>query len=151
MQQFLKIFDSMLVEVYYNLLRLDEYALRMGKLDLTISEMHLLEQVRKGKGEDMTISKIAERLGIKSPSVTVAVKKLESKGYLQKTSCSRDGRAVIVSMTKQGELVDTYHQYYRRMMIKTVSEDLTASEKEVLLRAVEKLNMYFSESMGGKA
>ena len=147
MDRFQQILDDMLVGVYYNLLRLEESALKQGKLELTINEMHLIEQVGKADVPGLTIREIADRLGIKSPSVTVAVKKLESKGFVVKQSCAKDGRVVKVMLTKKGKLVDAYHKYYRRVMTKTIAEGMSDSEKDVLLRAINKINTYFEQTI----
>ena len=118
-----------------------------GKLDLTINEMHLIEYVGRSMPRGMTIRELAQQLNIKSPSVTVAVQKLEKKGYVTKTACAQDGRAVRVQLTRAGRRVDAYHQYYHRMMTKRIAQDITEDEKEMLIRAVRNLNMHFVESL----
>ena len=147
MDRFQQILDDMLVGVYYNLLRLEESALKQGKLELTINQLHLIEQIGKVDEHGLTIREIADRLGIKSPSVTVAVKKLESKGFVIKETCSKDGRVVNVTLTKQGKLADAYHKYYRRLLTKTIAEGMSDSEKDVLLRAINKINTYFEQTI----
>jgi DNA-binding MarR family transcriptional regulator len=151
LEDFLVKLDDLLVGVYHNLLSLEENVLKKGRLELSISEMHLIEQVGKASGEGLTIREIAERLGITSPSVTVAVQKLVRKEYVLKTACVHDGRAVKVHLTKKGKNVDAYHKYSRRVMTKTIAEGMTDSEKDVLLRAIQKLIDYFSDSIGEKA
>ena len=151
MEKFQEKLDDLLVSVYYNLLRLEENVLKKGRLELSISEMHLIEQVGKVPDEGLTIREIAARLGITSPSVTVAVQKLVRKEYVRKTACVHDGRAVKVHLTKKGMNVDAYHKYSRRLMTKALAEGLTDPEKDVLLRAVQKLIDYFSEGIGEKA
>jgi len=155
-ERFEQVLGAMLVEVYQNIARLEEQILRQaGDLALSISEMHLIECVGKHGPEGPTVRELAEELGIKSPSVTVAVKKLEGKGYVQKSACERDGRAVRVQLTRSGRRMDAYHRYYHRMMVKAMSEDLTEEERAALLRGVGKLNAYFLQSLhnmqgGGK-
>ena len=147
MDRFQQMLDDVLVGVYYNLLRLEESALKQGSLELTISEMHLIEQVGKASGRGLTIREIANRLGIKSPSVTVAVKKLQSKGFVEKESCVKDGRVVNVTLTKKGKIVDAYHKYYRRALTKTIAAGMSDSEKGVLLRAIKKINTFFEQTI----
>ena len=147
MDRFQQILDDVLVGVYYNLLRLEESALKQGRLELTINELHLIEQVGKATEQGLTIREIADRLGIKSPSVTVAIKKLESKGFVVKTSCTKDGRVVNVTLTKLGRLANAYHKYYRRVLTQTIAEGMTDSEKDVLLRAIHKINTYFEQTI----
>jgi len=149
MDQFQQKLNALVLEVFHNIGRLEERAIRQaGGLALSISEMHLIECVGKQSLGGLTIRELAEKLGIKSPSVTVAVKKLESKGYVQKSTCEHDRRAVRVLLTRAGQRVDAYHKYYHRMLVKALSEDLEEDERCALLRAVRKLNTYFSQSLG---
>jgi len=147
-ERFQQVLGAMLVEVYHNIAQLEEQVLRQaGDLALSISEMHLIECVGKQGPEGLTIRALALELGVKSPSVTVAVKKLEGKGYVQKIACERDGRAVRVQLTQSGRRMDAYHRYYHRMMVKAMSEGMTEEERAALLRAVSKLNAYFLQSL----
>jgi len=147
-EQFQKELNALLIEIYQNVHRLEEAALRYsGKLDLTINEMHLIEYVGKSMPDGVTIRELAQQLNIKSPSVTVAVQKLERKGYVTKVACAQDKRAVRVQLTRDGRRVDAYHQYYHRMMTKRIAQDVTEEEKEMLLRAVRNLNTHFIESL----
>ena len=152
MEQFQQELNALLLEIYQNVHRLEEAALRQGgKLDLTINEMHLIEYVGKSMPDGVTIRELAEQLNIKSPSVTVAVQKLEKKGYVKKAACTQDKRAVRVQLTRDGRRVDAYHQYYHRMMTKRIAQDITEEEKEMLLRAVRNLNAHFIESLSEQA
>ena len=152
MEQFQKALNDMLIEVYHNIVQLEEKTLKQaGKLQLTINEMHLIEYLGRGGSEGLTIRELADGLRVKSPSMTVAVKKLEAKGYVQKVACEEDGRAVRVCLTKAGKRVDAYHKYYHRMMVKAIADGMTDEEKSVLLSAIRKLNAYFIESIGDGA
>jgi len=140
----------MLVEIYHGILSMEETTLKnSGRLNLTIGEVHLIECVGK-EIEGLTIREIAEAMAIKSPSVTVAVKKLETKGFLEKWPGKKDGRVVLVHLTKEGQQVYEYHRYYHRMMAQEISEDLTEEEKAVLIKTLDKLNQYFKKSIGEK-
>ena len=86
-------------------------------------------------------------LGVSKPSVTVMVNKLEKKGYLKKLSSQEDGRSVKVSLTREGSIVNAYYQYFRRRMVRKINDGLTDQEKEFLVKAFEKINIYFKESL----
>lgn len=142
--------NTMLIEVYHNIMGMEEAALKSsGRLNLSISEMHLIECVGKVTA-GLTISEIAEAMSIKSPSVTVAVKKLEKKGYLEKRTGKKDGRVVQVYLTRDGQQIYEYHRFYHRMMAKEISVGLTGEEKEVLIKTLDKLNQFFKKSIGEK-
>jgi DNA-binding MarR family transcriptional regulator len=141
--------NGILVSAYHNILRLEENAVKKNsKVPLSISEMHLIECVGKMQGIGRTISELANDLVITRPSATVAVNKLEKKGYVQKASCENDGRVVRVYLTHEGEKIDSYHRFYHKNLIKEISHNLTDEEKNCLLKAIRKLNEYFNKSIG---
>jgi len=141
--------NGLLVDVYHNILRLEELALRrISKIALSISEMHLIECVGKGKGDGRSISELADDLNVTRPSATIAVNKLEQKGYVQKRSCDYDGRVVRVYLTQEGNKIDTLHRFYHRNMVHAISGGLTGEEKKILIRSIKKLNEYFMKSIG---
>ncbi|MGM9974595.1 MAG: MarR family winged helix-turn-helix transcriptional regulator [Clostridiaceae bacterium] len=141
--------NSILVEVYHNILRLEEQTLKNANgISLSINEMHLIEAVGKGGDEGRTVSEIAEELNITRPSATVAVNKLEKKGYLEKVNSKDDGRVVRVHLTKEGEVIDRYHHFYHSKMVREISSELTEEEKTYLLKAIYKLNDYFKKGIG---
>ena len=148
MEGFQEKLHALFIEIYHNIRRLEEDILRRAKgVKLTISEMHLIEYVGRSMPTGLTIRKLAEQLKVKSPSVTVAVQKLITKGYVIKIPCALDGRAVRVQLTRDGRRVDAYHQYYHRMMIKAATAGTTVEEQTILLSVVQRLNDYFLESI----
>jgi DNA-binding MarR family transcriptional regulator len=149
MDAFAVALNGLLVEAFYNVLRLEELALRRAnKISLSISEMHLIESVGKGIEAGRSISELADDLSISRPSATIAVGKLEKKGFVRKSSCESDGRVVRVFLTREGEKVEAFHRFYHRNMVKAISEGLTGEEKNVLLRGIKKINEYFKISIG---
>lgn len=150
MDSFLNDLSNILQEVYYNVLKLEEYAIKStGAIQLSISEMHLIEVVGKGGSHGVSIRKLADQLRIKSPSVSVAVNKLCQKGCITKTNCEQDGRVVRVSLTQEGRRIDVLHKLYHRKMVHRISEGLSDGDKNVLLKAIQKLNEFFAESYKG--
>lgn len=134
--------NELLVEIYRNIEILEESELKKSRLNLSISEIHLIELIAKAGG-GMTVSEIAERLKVTRPSVTVAVNKLVQKGYCEKRRCEDDGRAVAVALTKAGRKVEAFHARCHRSMIREISDDLTENEKAELLRTMSRINTYF--------
>lgn len=149
MDSFSDALNDILVQAYHNILRMEEQALKKSKtVSLSINEMHLIECVGKApKEEGITVSEVAQALGITRPSATAAVNKLERKGYVTKESCRSDGRVVRVTLTREGRKVNAYHDFYHRQMVHRISDGLTDQEKECLLRGIRKLNDFFKESI----
>lgn len=144
MQDFPHMLNSMLVEVYHNILRVEEEFLKNNnRINLSIREMHLIECVGMNKEEGKTVSEIAEYLKVARPSVTVAVNKLEKKGYLEKQGCQTDGRIVRVRLSREGRKVDAYHKQYHMNMVREIEKEFCIEEQDILIRTIVKLNDFF--------
>ncbi len=149
MQDFPHVLNDMLVEVYHNILRMEEEFLkRNNRISLSIREMHLIECVGMDRKSGKTISEIADYLKVARPSVTVMVGKLEKKGFLAKQGCETDGRIVRVFLTREGRKVDAYHKQYHMNMVREIEKAFEPEEQQYLLRAIDKLNEFFKKSAG---
>jgi DNA-binding MarR family transcriptional regulator len=107
----------------------------------------MIEAVGRQEKNEATVSKIASLLGIAMPTVTVAVKKLESKGFIKKVPCERDARRAIISLTDLGRKIDKVHRLFHEKMVRNISGQFLDSEKDILLRAMEKLSEFFREKV----
>ena len=75
-ERFADTLNELLVDTYRNVNKVEEAMLRSTSgLDLTISELHLIETVAQDGARGRTISQIAQRQELTLPSVTVAVNK----------------------------------------------------------------------------
>ena len=132
--------NEVIVDTYRSILRVEENILkRSDQTDLSISEIHMLEAVGKGKDRRRTISELAEVLNITLPSVTVAINKLMKKGYVEKVRGEEDGRIVYVSLTRQGRRIDSAHRYIHESMVRSIIRDMTESKMQALYKEVKKL------------
>lgn len=136
--------NNILTEIYRDLKALEERTLKK-MVKLTRGEIYLLEAVDKGKDNGMSISEIANELNITCPSVSVAINKLEKKGYVKKRGYEKDGRSIRVYFTKEGAKINAYHKYYRRRMVRKISDDLTDEEKQFLLKTINKLKSFLDK------
>ncbi|MCL2881899.1 MAG: MarR family transcriptional regulator [Coriobacteriia bacterium] len=137
--------NELIVCTFHSILRVEERALKeSGSVDLSMSEMHLIEAVSLLQHAKATVSDLAAYLQVTLPSVTVAVNKLQAKGYLAKVRATSDARKVYVALTDLGEAVNEYHTLFHRRMVNAISRNFTPQEKGVLLQGVIKLNEFFS-------
>lgn len=144
MDFFSEALNDFLVNVFHSILKAEETMLRRGgDISLSISELHLLDAVGRGTAAENTVSALALRLGITTPSVTVAVNKLAGKGCLQKSRSDSDGRNVHVGLTETGQSLFRDHQEFHRRMVESMSAQLSEAEKTALLQGVQKLSRYF--------
>lgn len=148
MKPFEEQLNQVIVDTYRSILRVEENILkRSDQTDLSISEIHMLEAVGKGKDRRRTISELAEVLNITLPSVTVAINKLMKKGYVEKVRGEEDGRIVYVSLTRQGRRIDSAHRYFHESMVRSIIRDMTESEMQALYKGVMKLDTFLKEQL----
>lgn len=148
---FSKTLNETLVDTFRTILKVEEHSLRKtGGIDLSISEMHFLEAVGKSEDSGRTISDIAQHLGITLSSVTIAVNKLAKKGYVDKLKGESDGRTVFVKLTKKGRRADAVHKYFHENMVRNISSDFTAEEREIFLKGLLRLNVFFKQKLPGE-
>lgn len=143
MDNFERELSEKLAEVYRSVTKLEENALKEGNINLTIAEVHLvciLSSYENGK----TISEIAALLDVTRPTATVAVNKLVKKGYVEKTVGLKDGRQVTVKLNTDGKKITILHKKCQRDVIKKLGQDFTDDEREILIRAINKLNVFFT-------
>ena len=148
MKPFEEQLNEVIVDTYRSILRVEENILKPSdQTDLSISEIHMLEAVGKGKDRRRTISELAEVLNITLPSVTVAINKLMKKGYVEKVRGEEDGRIVYVSLTRQGRRIDSAHRYFHESMVRSIIRDMTESEMQALYKGVMKLDTFLKEQL----
>ena len=147
MDRFSSELNALLSDTFNKILKLEEESIkRNNKAGLSMSELHLIEVVGKGKEVPKTISMIAVDLGITLSSVTIAVNKLVKRGFLVKQKNSEDGRSVYISLTLSGEKMFRYHSLFHEKMVRSITEHLSLDEQKTLIACVEKLNLLFSKN-----
>ncbi len=146
MDAFATALNELLVNTFHSILKLEEEFLRrIGPYRLSMSEMHLLEAVARGGNEGRSVSDIARELIITLPSVTAAVNKLDSKGFVTKNRSDTDKRSVIVMLTQDGRRAEASHRFFHRHMVTRASEGLADGERDALLRGLNNLRAFFDE------
>ena len=105
------------LEGVYDLLdKVESTMISTQTLNLSINEIHLLEAIGQGEEAGTPVGGVAERLSITPASVTVAVNKLEKKGYVTKSKSQADARVVYVRLTPKGMSVNRVHRRFHRNM-----------------------------------
>ena len=131
--------NDLLVNTYQNVAKVESCMLTSQQNDLSIAELHILECVGRGQG---SISRIAQAMEITLPTVTVAVKRLEKKGYVVKNKDENDGRVTRVALTARGRKMDAAHRYFHENMVRSITREMSEAEVEELVRILSKLNRY---------
>lgn len=147
MKDFEDSLNSILVDTFNLILKYEETSLKsIAQINVTVTEAHILEAISK-IGDGTNISDIAEALNIAMPTATVAVKKLENKGFVTKVPCSADGRRYIVSLTELGKKVNKAHALFHKKMVRHISSNFDENQQEILVTAMQKLSEFFKEKV----
>jgi len=148
MDDFEKSLNYVLVDTFNLILRFEESSLKkIVSVPVTITEAHMIEAIGTQENEETTVSEISSFLGVSMPTATVAIKKLESKGFIKKAPCEKDGRRTIISLTEMGRRINKAHSLFHRRMVKNISNQFQDVEKDVLYRAVTKLSEFFKNKV----
>ncbi len=139
--------NELLVEIFQSVLTVEENSLKDVLLDLSITEMHTLEAVGKTEEDGRTVSALAQQLNVTLPTVTVAIKKLEQKGYVEKVRSQTDGRVVRIHLTRKGKRVDAVHSYFHQQMVRSLLKEVDDDARPVLLHALENLHGFLGRQI----
>ena len=138
-----KVINELLVEVFHHILSIEGQKLRERGVNLSMSEVHVLEAIQKT--EEPTMSHIAKRLRVTVGTLTTAINRLVEKGFVERKREKEDKRKVIVSITTKAYRVLATHDQFHDEMIEAVIQDLKLDENEVLINALQNISTYFTK------
>ncbi len=119
--------------------RLEGLGLRgapIKQLDLSMQQFGLLMSVMRQPG--IRVHEIAETLGVSTPTVSVAVRKLETQGWLKRKQDPEDKRAAQLYLSTKASLLAQRAKAFRRKRTNEFMSALTATEQDQLLTLLEK-------------
>ncbi len=144
MEETLAVINQLLVEVFNDILLIEESALKSGQFnDVSVTEVHTVEEI--GMYEPKSMSEIAKNLNITVGTLTVAINNLVKKGYCERYRSDNDRRVVKVGLTKKGRLLYRVHEKFHADMVKMAISDLTTEEDLALRKSLSKLNVFLKE------
>ena len=144
MQNTLKpVLNEMLVDVFHQILTIQQKRLKKMGVTLSLSEVHVLEAIEKTSLP--TMSHIAKRLHITVGNLTTAIKRLVKKGFVILEKDIHDKRKVIVKNTDQAKDVLTHHEAFHASMIDALVQNLDESSLTALTDSFKKLTTFFKE------
>ena len=144
MEETLAVINQLLVDVFNDILIIEENALKSGQFnDVSVTEVHTVEEI--GMYEPKSMSEIAKNLNITVGTLTVAINNLVKKGYCERYRSDNDRRVVKVGLTKKGRLLYRVHEKFHADMVKTAIFDLTEEEDLALRKSLSKLNVFLKE------
>ena len=104
---------------------------------LTTSQIHAIEIV--GHARALKMKDLAEKIGVTTGTLTVAVDKLEKKGLLLRKPHENDRRSYMIELTQEGMThFEEHHNFHLRMTQEIVS-GLSEQEQEAFGTIMEKV------------
>lgn len=98
-----------LIELYDKISSWEHSVIR--DTELTPAQMHTIEVL--GHHPDLRMKELAERLGVTTGTLTVAVDKLEQKDLVSRVPHEHDRRSWRVMLTPKGaEMFDRHHRFH---------------------------------------
>ena len=131
---------STFLEAYYLLRQYDSlwYRKNFGGLDPQQGQGRILSALNRA--ENITQKELGFALDIRPQSLGEHLQKLEVNGYIQRYRSPTDRRALIVELADKGEEFQKRKPDYDELFIY-----LTAEEKRVLKKAMEKISAQLNE------
>lgn len=102
---------------------------------LTPSEIHTVDAI--GLAGAVRMGQLAERLGITKGAVTQLIDRLEGKELVLRTSHPVDSRAVLISLTKKGELAFQAHESMHQQFFQKLSKELDNKEIAIFEKGLQ--------------
>lgn len=108
----------------------------MGDSGVTGPQLALLDWIAASPG--CGVREIATGLGLTAPTVSVGVRRLEATGLLERRPDPRDGRAIQLFLTAQGQSLHERARAFRWEKMRRLLTGLTPEERVMLLTLLEK-------------
>ncbi len=141
MDQERAILNELLVDIFNQILSIQERRLKDQGVNLTMSEIHVLEAV--AKTNEPSMSNIASRLRVTVGTLTTAINRLVKKGYCSRYHLEDDLRKVYVKLTQKGQVALSEHERFHADMIDAVMQDLNVQDTPILIEALDRLLTFF--------
>lgn len=138
-----KVINELLVEIFHHILSIEGQKLKELGVNLSMSEVHVLEAISKTK--EPTMGNIAARLRVTVGTLTTAINRLVDKGYVSRKRDKDDKRKVFVDLTAPAIEVMKTHDEFHDEMINAVIKDNNLEEDNVLLKSLTNISNFFKE------
>ena len=114
-------------------------------LEMCGSDFAVLEALlHKGP---LPVNEIGKKVLLTSGSITVAVDRLETKGFVERRGSGTDRRAKIVHLTKEGrKVISRAYANHAADMERLASASLTKAERQTLIRLLKKIGYEAAEA-----
>lgn len=131
----LKQLSKTIVEFYERLSSWEDSVVRDS--GLTTAQAHTIEIV--GHAGPIKMKDLAQKIGVTTGTLTVAVDRLEEKDLLVRKPCQTDRRAYLIELTQAGRTYFQQHHNFHIKMTQEIVSDLTKEEQQIFGKILEKM------------
>ena len=144
---FLKKMKSQFLQIFLMAQKSEESAIKDLKTgaDLSVSEMHTLVAI--GRKTPRTMSEVAADLMISVSTLSIAVSKLESRGYVRRIKSEDDRRVVRITLSAKGRRALEEHEQFYFELITAYMQDMTEEEKKETVRTLSHIQNMLTNQM----
>ncbi|WP_240915941.1 MarR family winged helix-turn-helix transcriptional regulator [Erysipelothrix sp. HDW6C] len=133
--------NELLVDIFNQILIIEERYHRVHGIKLSMTEVHTLEGI--SKSETKMMSDVAAHLRITQGTLTTTINRLTHKGYVYREQDTRDRRIFRLVLTEKGEeVVDIHNQFHEEMIDRLL---LHLDDSDDLIASVNQINTFFKE------
>jgi len=131
--------NNILAQLYSNVIKVEETVMKKSKAqNLSVTEIHTLEAI--GQGAAKTMTHVADALMINVSTLTAAINKLVTKGYVDRFRIPEDRRIVKVALTESGKRAVREHEAFHFLLVKEALSQLSPEETERLVVSLENVH-----------
>lgn len=135
------VLNQLLVDMFNQILTLEENFLKLKGIPLSMSEVHTLEAIAKSVGK--TMSEVAKRLRITQGTLTVNINRLTNKGYVYRVQDESDRRIFRLKLTDKAKQILEVHDIFHEQLIDQLILQISQDDKQVLVDSLSQVNVYF--------
>ena len=123
--------NDVLVHLFQEIWELEEKAIITEEFkDITNNDMHIIEAVGLGEGNNMTT--IAKKMKITVGSLTTSINRSEE-----------ERRIVNITLTEKGIKAYKHHEEFHEKMSQAAISEMSEDEVKVLLKSLNNLSKFF--------
>ena len=141
MDETMQTLNELLVDLFNHILLLEEKNMAENNVDLSMTEVHILEAIKKSNSNMM--SAVAKRLMVTQGTLTTSINRLVKKGYVERYKDESDLRIVRLTLTKQADAVLAIHDRFHEQMIDSMIDKLHLDEQKQLLQSIQNVMEFF--------
>jgi DNA-binding MarR family transcriptional regulator len=144
---YLKKMKLLLLQIFNMVMKTEETAINetASSHNLSVAEMHTLVAV--GRHEAKTMSTIAGELRVNVSTLSIAINKLEKKGYVERIRTEDDRRVVRISLTSNGEKALEQHEKFYFDLVEEACGSMDDQEKKIFIQSLENIAQFFENKL----